>query len=444
LNAKKASFIIECIKQYLASEELHRICRRSNKFFTRSRLLPFATLTTFIINIVRKSLQVEINSFFNLIKLPSVTKQAFSQARKKLSAHVFVLLNEKLITEFYSDNEIKTYKGFRILAVDGSTLQLPDTEELAEKYGRHINKNATIPLAKTSVLFDVLNQITIHAILRPFRTAEKDMAMEHIQELAKFDHLNKDKFIDLLMFDRGYPSAFLIFFLLHHNKQFLMRSHSAFIHEVKEAINSGLRDTIVAIPAFREGRSMPSDFKKYLPHIKSNDIVQVRVLVFDLPNGNQEILITSLLDQKTFSSEDIFMLYGKRWDIEEEYKLYKHITEIENFSGESALAIEQDFHATVLTCNMTSLLMQEAQDEIDEKHADGDRKYAYKINRCVAIGTMKNEVVEMLLGNHNLEAYCSKLKDQMKKSLVPIRPGRSYQRPKRVERKWPSIRKSPL
>ncbi len=302
----------------------------------------------------------------------------------------------------------------------------------------------TIPLAKTSVLYDVLNQITIHATLDPFRTAEKDMAVEHIQELVKFDSEIKDKFEDLLMFDRGYPSAFLIFFLSHHKKHFLMRSHHAFINEVKTAVKSGLQDSIVTIHAFKNRRPTPPDFVKYLPHLKENDTIRIRVLVFTLLNGNQEILITSLLDQKRFTCDDIFMLYGKRWNIEENYKLYKQIAELENFSGESKLAIEQDFYATVLTCNMVSLLMQEAQDEIDQEYTNRKCKFKYKINRCVAIGTMKNEIVEMLLGNHDLEAYCSNLKERMKKSRVPIRPGRFYQRFGHVERKWPFIHKSPL
>ena len=69
------------------------------------------------------------------------------------------------------------------------------------------------------------------------------------------------------------------------------------------------------------------------------------------------------MDQNKFSSNDIFSLYHLRWNIEENYKFYKNIAKIENFSGRSKTAIEQDFYATIFACNVSALLMSEAQEE---------------------------------------------------------------------------------
>ena len=127
---KTAATILERVKNFFVSNEFRAKCRRAATDFSRKRLLSFTTVTACIINLIRKSLQLEVSSFLKLLRIPDASKQAFSQARKKLLPETFKILNEKLITEFYSDNQIHTFKGYRVLAVDGSSLFLPDTKEL--------------------------------------------------------------------------------------------------------------------------------------------------------------------------------------------------------------------------------------------------------------------------------------------------------------------------
>jgi len=389
--------------------------------------LPFPVLVTYIINLIRKSLQFEISSFASFIGLPDVSKQAFSQARKKLSPEVFVSLNRSLVTEFYSDNEIKTFKGLRVLAVDGSTIRLPKTNELYEHFGT--NQKGNVPLANTSVLYDVLNHITLNATLVSYReTSEKTMAMEHFEELFDLDRkVTGNQHSDLLVFDRGYLSHFLMFFLREKNKNFLFRA-TATITEIVNVIKSGNKDAIIDIVLTKEKLRFRPDFKKYAVNLENNSI-KVRVATYELSSGETEILVTSLIDQNEFTYDDLFNLYAKRWNIEENYKLYKCIAEIENFSGESKLAIEQDFYATVFTCNAGSLLSQEAQDEVNLESAEKDIKYTYKINRNILIGTIKNEILEIFLGDQDIAQSCEQLKKRLKRSLVAVRPGRSFDRP---------------
>ena len=62
-----------------------------------------------------------------------------------------------LIHEFYTDNDFKTFKDLRVLAIDGSKIQLPLSDELIESYGRSINIiHKGLPMAQASVLFDPL------------------------------------------------------------------------------------------------------------------------------------------------------------------------------------------------------------------------------------------------------------------------------------------------
>jgi hypothetical protein len=405
-------------------------CKLQQQDFTRDRSLTFTNLTVFIINFVRKSLQLELYSFADFFNISSVSKQAFSKARKKLSPMVFSLLNQKLLEEFYTDNEFKTFKGFRILAIDGSTLRLPHSVALYDFYGTDYH-DSSVPLAKISTMFDVLNHITVHGLITNYRTSERDMASDHIKYLTQINSPNQP-FEDLLIFDRGYPSLGLLFTLKAAKKHFLARIQKSFFCETNAAIKSGSRDSIIMVSLSGKKIHQNIPLNECLSNLSLNETIQIRFLILDLPNGQKEYIITSLIDQEKISPSNIFSLYGLRWNIEENYKFYKNITKIENFSGKSKMTIEQDFYATIFTCNISSILMLEAQEEVEtefRKNQDEKTlKYKYKVNRNILIGTIKNEIMNVLLGDQDLGKYCEKLKNRIKKNLISIVPGRKFPR----------------
>ena len=86
----------------------------------------------------------------------------------------------------------------------------------------------------------------------------------------------------------------------------------------------------------------------------------------DLPKGEVEYLITSLLDIEKYPFEDFSALYFKRWGSETNFDIWKNKTQIENFSGHSVEAIYQDFYATVFTANIHSLFVQDCEEELEQ------------------------------------------------------------------------------
>jgi hypothetical protein len=369
----------------------------------------------------------------SFLKKPDVSKQAFSQARYKILPAVFEQLNRKLLLEFYSENTIELFKGFRVIAVDGSVLQLPDTKELREVYGCLVDKNQidqTGPYAQISCMYDVLNNMTLHASLLPYKASERTMALDHIRylEALNIDTVDNPK-QDLFMADRGYPSLHLLLFLASKKMDFIIRASTTFLTEVREAVKSGKKDSIITIAAFKTDRNRNATLQEILPGLSRETTLQVRVLVYELAVSNQqEILLTSVTDQNHLTYEDIFKLYSMRWGIEENYKCFKKIAEIENFSGKSKLAIEQDFLATVFTCNVANLVAQEAQVEIDEECMVKGLKRRYKVNRNIALGSIKNNLLVALLDWSGLDDFCMALKQKMKRGKVMIIPGRSFPR----------------
>ncbi len=65
------------------------------------------------------------------------SKQAFSKARYKICHTGFQELLELSIQTAYQDEpEYGTWRGYRLIAADGSGMRLPSSEEIVSEFGR--------------------------------------------------------------------------------------------------------------------------------------------------------------------------------------------------------------------------------------------------------------------------------------------------------------------
>ena len=365
---------------------------------------------------ISKSLSLELVNFVsyfnesNSKKISNFTQSAFIQNRNKIKPEVFKHLSSVLVTEFYSDNDlsIKLWNDFRVLAVDGSMINLPDTKELEDYYGRTRNHtNSGVVQARTSVLYDVLNKIVIDSKLAPNNIGEIILAKEHLSYTKKGD---------LLIYDRGYPSFELIYL---HNKlgvDYLFRVKADFNNVVKTFLQSGKTSQIVEIRPSKNLSFKDKDFTK-------GSTEKVRLIKVMLDNGTCEILMTSLLNSKRFKAKMFKELYFKRWKVETFYDELKNKLKVENFSGYSNNTIQQDFNAAIFISNLQTLIVNDLEEEINEQTKG--RKLKYKVNTNLSYGFLKNRIIRLLAENGDMETELKKL---FKEHLVPIRPNRKYQR----------------
>jgi len=72
--------------------------RISPSYFTRLGKMGFKETILFMLNIINKSVQVELNKFFKevLIRDDSISKQAFLENRQKIHPKVFIDLNDRI------------------------------------------------------------------------------------------------------------------------------------------------------------------------------------------------------------------------------------------------------------------------------------------------------------------------------------------------------------
>jgi len=411
---------LDQVKNKLISADIISQYKMSKSDFTRVRKQSFHGTIVLIINFLTKSLPVEIQNFIGFIKqniqekeVKDFTTSAFVQYRNKIKPEVFKYLSDNLIQEFYTDNDesINLWNGFRLLAVDGSIVNLPDNKPLELIYGRTYNKSGTgVIQARASVLYDVLNKFVIDGCLSPLSTGERVLAI---------NHLAFSKTRDLIIYDRGYPSFNLVYEHFERRIDFLMRVQTSFNKITREFYESRLESNIVKI--------CPDKKTKHINKVYSKDTFQeVRLVRVKLPNGEIEILMSSLLDSQKYPNSIFKDLYFLRWGVETFYDELKNKIKAEHFSGYSNQSILQDFYAALFISNVQSLIVGEINNELALKSEK--TKYQYKVNNNLSYGFMKNRIITLFFSDKPMEVIVSELKDLFKKHTIPIRPNRKFKR----------------
>lgn len=415
--------IIEQLKSRLLSNDFMVRHRLQGKDFTRKRCLTFVIIVIFLLNLLKRSQQDELDEFFKLLNgtdvaVRIVTKSAFTQARKKLKYQAFVELNQVQMAYFYPFLGPQTWYGWQLKAVDSSTVQVPNTPENLAHFGAwQPAQGAPCPMARLSQLFDVLNHVTLEALIAPKAQGERELAAAHFAYLCSGD---------LVLLDRGYPAFWLFALILNKDAQFCARMKLSGWEVVKRFVASGLSEqTVLVQPGYAACRDCRDRKLSTKP-------LTIRLIRIELDDGEIEVLATSLLDSQTYPRSIFKELYHLRWPVEEQYKMMKCRIEVENFSGTSTLAVYQDFHAKVFTANLTAILARPAQEVVTQ--GDVEKKYCYQVNMTNALSKMKDTVV-LLFQRSNILPLLHDLWQLMIKTIEPIRPDRSYPRIKRVKPK---------
>lgn len=365
---------------------------------------------------LKKSLSLEIENFLSFLKIKSTskfTKSAFVQARMKIKPEVFKYLSNSLINEFYTDNDlaIKKWNGFRLLAVDGSSITLPITKELRQLYGEAKNQTSTgVVQARCSVIYDIENNYVLEGKLAPLKKGERELALSHLCHC---------KTGDLIIYDRGYPSYSFIYEHIANKLDYLMRVKISFSKLTIDFEKSKKKTEVLDIYPSKNAKLTGKAYDKTTP-------IKVRLIRVELPKGQVEILITSLIDLNNYSSQIFKELYQKRWGVETFYDELKNKLKVEHFSGYSNQSILQDFYAALFISNIQTLIVSEIEDEIVERNKH--KKYNYKINTNLSYGFLKNRILDLFFNENSMDTVINEIKQLFLEHQVPIRPNRSFLR----------------
>jgi hypothetical protein len=222
--------------------------------------------------------------------------------------------------------------GLLPVAVDGSILHMPRSQELRREFGVPTNKlgveKCHYPQAMLVTAWDLVRRIPIAWALGSHTVGEREVLLGMLDQLAKNA---------LLILDRGYPSDIVLGKIRESGRHFVVRmvaSDGAGWKEIRDFLASGKRDAVVPV----EVGTGPT-----------RRTIRLRMILrtFDRgrPNKHQSrktmVLMTSVLD-KSLSARDICRLYGQRWGIETIFREMKAVAKIEQWHGHSVKLVRQE------------------------------------------------------------------------------------------------------
>jgi hypothetical protein len=402
--------------------------------FTRERQLTFPVVMLFILQKTAKSIQRHLNEFLDALggEAPcgGVSPGAWTHARAKLKHTAFVELNAEIVVPavytLEASKPVQRWRGHRLLGIDSSLLRLPNHPELfgqftpREIFCEQGSTGKLYPEARMSVLYDLLNRVALDGQLRPSSEGEVGLAIEQIDRAAVGD---------LIITDRGYTGYPYLSAVTYMGLDFVARCSTGSFAAAQELFRMD-----------RAGRSVitkllaPAEQRAHLLDCGQRLELTVRFISLRLPTGELEVLVTSLLDEEKYPTEDFRPVYGARWNQETFYFLMKSRLDLENFSGQTAEAIRQDFYSTLVLCNLETILTEPAQRVLTEQSATHQAPKA--VNHAVAYHAIKHRLIELLYSDTPAVEVIAELQCLFRGAPVSRRKNRKLPRPK------PSVHRS--
>lgn len=394
--------------------------------FTRERKLPVDTLLRLLLKFSGKSLQSELSAYYLPLERTYQTvptKSAFTQQRQKL-------LWEGCYSLFRSFTDslpyLKLFDGFRLLACDGSTVQIPRNENETDFSVKAREDCRSFNQLHINGLFDVLNRIYADAVVDPGWCRRESAAL-----ITMVNHLDHPESA-IVLADRGYEGYNTIAHLIESMANFVIRAKdldsNGFLHTLHLPPDGELDIDVSKILINSRAQVFQNDNRYVWIHRRSFDLwdssgtypIQFRLVRFMLADGSYECLVTNLPREK-FPPGKLKKLYHLRWGVENAYRDLKYPVDLLHFHGKSAQSVLQELFCSLTMFNYCAYLCVHA----DILHMHKRTKYRYKVNFANAVGPCRSYLHGSISEMELLE--------RLRLAPTPIRPDRHVPRPSRMK-----------
>jgi hypothetical protein len=394
-----------------------------DRTFVRNSPLTFPRTVSLVLNLLRRSLAVELARFFRWKPEEIVTKSAFCQRRKATKPKFFLDLFKQSYKQFYNCfTDHRRWKGKRLIAVDGSGQKLPYEYWIGEAFGFHQNQHDNRPSTRLLFTFDVLNSIIMRVDFHTQKSAEVIHAYTNVEQLPRDA---------IYLYDRHYASFGMAYLHDRYGSDYVIRMPLDGSNIVKDFVKSGKKEVITKIK-LGDGRALRSLRSLELNPVRNAE-VEVRLVRVELDDGEIEVLMTSLIDRVKYPASVFKWLYGKRWGVETSILVLKSFLQLALVSAYTQPGVGQDLWASFAFYNQQSALVYASEKEVEERTAQ--RQYKYKINRNVTAGIIKEFLYHIYLdGPAAWRSRTKVLMRLMPRYTEPVRPDRNNPREKKIMR----------
>jgi hypothetical protein len=237
-------------------------------------------------------------------------KTGISKARTRLGASPLEALYREVVAPVAAEGTPGAwYRGWRVMSLDGSTLDVSDTAANARAFGRPtssrgVNTTGAFPQLRVVGLLETGTHVICAAQLGPCRTSEVRLAATVVS------HLTGEM---LCLADRG-----LLGFDLWHTAA---ATGAALLWR------AGVTFSLPILERFADG-SYRSELRwNYFCKTADRTPIPVRVIEYTLPGVPQGPaayrLVTTVLEPKRAPAEELAALYHERWEMETAFDEFK-------------------------------------------------------------------------------------------------------------------------
>ena len=200
--------------------------KNPEKDFSRTRKLPFEKVVNSVLSMSCKDLKCELMDIFEFDEnLPTVS--AFVQQRNKISSNAFETIFKNFTSSFTKQ---KLYKGWRLLAVDGSDLHTPTNKNEIASFYPGSNGQKPYNLMHLNALYDIMNNLYVDAIVQPSHNSN-----EHKAFVSMVDR-DISTLPTIYIADRGYES--------YNNLAHIQEKGQFFLIRIKDTTANGISSSL--------------------------------------------------------------------------------------------------------------------------------------------------------------------------------------------------------
>lgn len=352
------------IRETLTDQRILDACIACDYTFRERLYGPVPTVLHFVAQAMQREesfaatwqeLLTSLAADFPEIAMDRFDLSALTHARKRLPTRVM----HQLATQACRQTRTATsdrWQGFRLLAMDTTTVSMSREAALFAHFGRHRARTTTVryPLGTFACLLDLTGSLMMDYRFGPFDPGEMTTAVPLLSNLGPGD---------LLLIDRYFSGSPFLARTYATGADFLTRKNARRHVDPLPVIQKlGNKDFMTEIPMSKPARMAD-------PSLPASVRVRMFKATWKTPAGEKvtEWFTTSLSDAKKYPKRALAELYHKRWQIETGYSEFKCALHADVLRSKTVDNLYKEVAAHVLAYQTIRQLIVAAAQKHDKK-----------------------------------------------------------------------------
>jgi hypothetical protein len=353
-----------------------------------------------------------------------VTEEAFAKARQRMPLSFWLTLIVLLSKQFERDHgERLRFRDFRVLAMDGTRLNLPEAKALRNFFGTSKNAHGDHrPQARMMLFQFPFVRLPYRYELSPVSTGEVTQSLGMMHWLCPND---------LVLLDAGFLSYGLLWGIQNRKAFFAIRLGRKVCLKTVRRLNANERLV----------RWTPKDSRGQWRKAKLPKSIDLRVVEYRIPGFRRQAILTNVLSPGKISQDDwtrlttacgetgrklLPGLFHRRWEIETTYHELKVDQGLDrHLRSHTPASIHYEVAGHVVLYLLVRWLIVEAA----VKHGLDPLRVSF-LHALEELEAMHAQLVSSSL-SWVVHVLLPRLLDRIAEHQVPLRPGRHYPRCKK-------------